>query len=209
MSQDEKAKIIGEVLGKMFPDAHCELDYHNVYELSVAVILSAQTTDKAVNLVTLNLFSKYPNLEALASADVNVVEALIARIGLAKTKARNIIGFAKGVIEKFNGVIPQTIEELITLPGVGRKTANVIISEGFGLPGLAVDVHVNRVTNRLGLVETTDPVKIEQELKKLYPQELWHTMHHRFIFLGRNVCKAKNPLCSECLLKAYCASINK
>ncbi len=204
MSNDKEAKIIGELLGVMFPDAHCELDYHNVYELSVAVILSAQTTDKAVNIVTPNLFAKYTTLESLANANASVVEALIARIGLAKTKAKNIIGFAKGVMEQFNGVIPQTIEELITLPGVGRKTANVIISEGYGVPGLAVDVHVTRVTNRLGLVDTPDPVKIEHALKEMYPKEVWHTMHHRFIFLGRNTCKAKNPLCDECLLKPYC-----
>ena len=201
--------IIGEKLGLMFPDAHCELNYHNVYELSIAVILSAQTTDKAVNLVTPQLYNHYPNIESLAKANQSDVEPLISRIGLAKTKAKNIISFARCVVSQFEGVIPHTIDELVTLPGVGRKTANVIISEGFGLPGFAVDVHVTRVTNRLGLVNTLDPVKIEHQLKEMYPAELWHTMHHRFIFLGRNTCKAKKPLCEQCLLKPYCAASNK
>ena len=209
MSKDNKPLLIGEALGKMFPDAHCELDYHNVYELSVAVILSAQTTDKAVNLVTPQLFSRYPTIEALAQAQPRDVEPLICRIGLAKTKAKNIVSFANCVVDQFCGVIPQTIDELVTLPGVGRKTANVIVSEGFGQPGFAVDVHVTRVTNRLGLVNTQDPVKIEHQLKAMYPTELWHMMHHRFIFLGRNICKAKHPMCNACLLKPYCASSNE
>ena len=199
-----KIDVVVAELARLFPDAKCELNYHNVYELSVAVILSAQTTDKAVNLVTPALFKTYPDLKALSEANVDEVAKMIARIGMAQTKAKNIIGFASMVIDKYNSIIPQTIEELITLPGVGSKTANVIISEGYGIPGFAVDVHVTRVTNRLGLVNTNNPLKIEKEMKAMMPPSIWHIMHHRFIFMGRYLCKAKNPLCQNCSLYELC-----
>ena len=199
-----KIDVVVAELAHLFPDAKCELNYHNVYELSVAVILSAQTTDKAVNLVTPALFKTYPDLKALSEANVDEVAKVIARIGMAQTKAKNIIGFALMVIDKYNSIIPQTIDELITLPGVGSKTANVIISEGYGIPGFAVDVHVTRVTNRLGLVNTNNPLKIEKEMKAMMTPSIWHIMHHRFIFMGRYLCKAKNPLCQNCSLYELC-----
>ena len=208
MSEERIDEIVLQ-LAKLFPDAKCELNYHNVYELSISVILSAQTTDKAVNKVTPGLFEKYPDLDSLSKANVQDVERLIARIGMAKTKTKNIIGFARYVIDNFNGIIPHTIEELTTLPGVGSKTANVIISEGYGIPGFAVDVHVTRVTNRLGLVNTSNPLQIEKQMKKMMPPSIWHVMHHRFIFMGRYLCKAKNPLCENCPFINICQYDNK
>lgn len=198
--------FIKEQLGILFPNAKCELDYHNIYELSVAVILSAQTSDKSVNKITPVLFSKYPTIETLANANPVDVEQIIAPLGLAKRKSLNICGFAKDVVDKFNSVVPNSIEELITLPGVGRKTANVIISEGYHLPGFAVDVHVERVTKRLGIVDDgDDPHKIELKLKKMYDPCEWHMMHHRFIFMGRYLCTSKNPMCDKCPFNNKCA----
>lgn len=190
--------IVSNELAKLFPNASCELDYRNVYELSVAVILSAQTTDKAVNKVTPKLFEKYPDLDHLASANIQDVERIIQAIGLYKRKSIYIIEFARFIINEYHGIIPNTIEELIKVPGIGRKTANVIVSEGYKLPGFAVDVHVTRVTNRLGLVNTTDPNKIEMILKELFPKDEWHIMHHRLIFMGRYLCKAQKPECNRC-----------
>ena len=190
--------IVSSELAKLFPNACCELDYRNVYELSVAVILSAQTTDKSVNKVTPMLFEKYPDLDHLASANIQDVERIIQTIGLYKRKSIYIIEFARFIINEYYGIIPNTIEELIKVPGIGRKTANVIISEGYKLPGFAVDVHVTRVSNRLGLVNTTDPNKIEMILKELFPKDEWHIMHHRLIFMGRYLCKAQKPECNRC-----------
>lgn len=190
--------IVSNELAKLFPNASCELDYRNVYELSVAVILSAQTTDKSVNKVTPKLFEKYPDLDHLASANIQDVERIIQAIGLYKRKSIYIIEFARFIINEYHGIIPNTIEELIKVPGIGRKTANVIISEGYKLPGFAVDVHVTRVSNRLGLVNTTDPNKIEMILKELFPKDEWHIMHHRLIFMGRYLCKAQKPECNRC-----------
>ena len=190
--------IVSNELAKLFPNASCELDYRNVYELSVAVILSAQTTDKSVNKVTPKLFEKYPDLDHLASANIQDVERIIQAIGLYKRKSIYIIEFARFIINEYHGIIPNTIEELIKVPGIGRKTANVIVSEGYKLPGFAVDVHVTRVSNRLGLVNTTDPNKIEMLLKELFPKDEWHIMHHRLIFMGRYLCKAQKPECNRC-----------
>lgn len=202
------ANYIKDELGNLFPNAKCELDYNNIYELSVAVILSAQTSDKSVNKVTPNLFTKYPTINDLAKADICDVESIIAPLGLAKRKSINIVGFASEVVLKFDGIIPDSIDSLITLPGVGRKTANVIISEGYHLPGFAVDVHVERVTKRLGLVDLSDdPKKIEFKLKKLYNPSDWHLMHHRFIFMGRYLCHSTNPECNKCPFVKDC--INK
>lgn len=197
MSEDNLDFII-DTLEKLFPDAKCELNYHNIYELSVAVILSAQTTDKSVNRVTPNLFKKYPNIESLANAKGEDVRKLISSIGLSNRKSEYIIKFSQEVMDKFQGVIPSTIEELVTISGVGRKTANVIVSEGIKSYGLAVDTHVLRVSNRLGLVDSSDPIIVEDELKRMFDKELWHALHHRFIFMGRYLCHSKNPECERC-----------
>lgn len=192
-------KEILEQLEKLFPNAKCELNHRNVYELSIAVILSAQTTDERVNLITPNLFEKYPTLDSLASSNQSDVEKIIQSVGLYQTKAKNIIGFSKMVLDVYNGIIPSTIEELVKLPGVGRKTANVIVSVAYNLPGLAVDTHVTRVSKRLGLVNEEDNADIiEQKLKNLFDINDWGRVHHLLIFFGRYMCIAKKPLCDNC-----------
>ena len=193
------SKTLIKELEILFPNAKCELNYRNIYELSVAVILSAQTSDASVNKITPSLFKTYPTIDSLANADYNDVFNIIAPLGLAKRKAQYIISFSKTVVDKYNKNVPNTIEELIKIPGIGRKTANVIISEGYGLPGLAVDVHVTRVSKRLGLAKETDgPDQIEIILKKFIPEELWHNMHHKLIFMGRYLCKSQKPECYRC-----------
>ena len=196
---------IKQKLEELFPNAGCELNYSNIYELSVAVILSAQTTDKSVNLVTPLLFTKYPTINDLAIAKAEDVQQIIRQIGLFVRKSQLIIGFATTVVEEYQGIVPDTIEELIKIPGIGRKTANVIVSEGYKKPGFAVDVHVSRVTKRLGLVDDSfDAVKIEYALKELFKEEDWHQMHHLLIFMGRYMCKSQKPLCEECPFITEC-----
>lgn len=204
---------IEEILGhldEMYPDAHCELNHRNAYELSVAVILSAQTTDASVNRVTPKLFSDYPDVNALAGGNVDDIAEDIRSLGLYRNKARSIHGFAKGVVERFGGEVPHTMEELTSLPGVGRKCANVILSEAFGIPGLAVDTHVARVSRRLGLVYQKDDVTtIERKLKKKIPEERWTKTHHQMIFFGRYKCHARNPECDDCPFLKICHEKNK
>ena len=198
------------ILGELYPDAACELDHRNQYEMAVAVILSAQTTDASVNRVTPALFEAYPDIESLAQADLKDLEEKISSLGLYRNKARSIKGFAKGVSENFGGVIPQTMDELTTLPGVGRKCANVIQSECFNIPALAVDTHVSRVSKRLGLAYQKDDVDtIERKLKKKVPKEDWIRTHHRMIFFGRYLCHSRNPECYRCPFTEICHEKNK
>lgn len=191
-------------LKKLFPDAKCELNYNNIYELTIATILSAQATDKSVNNVTPELFKKYPDVYSLSKANINDVIEIIKPVGLSKTKANNIIALSKIIIDKYQGIIPNTFDDLVTLPGVGRKTANVILAEGFNLPGLAVDTHVLRVANRLGLCKSSDPLVVEEELKNMYKKEDWGLVHLEMLFFGRYMCKAKNPECVNCSFKNKC-----
>lgn len=192
-------------LAVMFPDAHCELEHRNAYEMAVAVILSAQTTDASVNRVTPALFEKYPTVEDLANGDLKDIETCIASLGLYRNKARSIQGFAKGVVNDFNGEIPHTMDELVTLPGVGRKCANVILSECFGVPSLAVDTHVSRISKRLYFAFEKDSVDtIERKLKNRIPKERWIIAHHSMIFFGRYLCHARNPECDRCPFTQYC-----
>ena len=194
-----------DTLAQMFPDAHCELNHRNAYEMAVAVILSAQTTDASVNKVTPSLFEKYPDAFSLASARQNDVEAYIASLGLYRNKARSIIGFARGVVEQCDGMIPKTMDELTALPGVGRKCANVILSECYQIPSLAVDTHVSRIAKRLYLAFEKDSVEtIERKLKQKFPKERWIASHHQMIFFGRYLCHAKNPECDRCPFTQYC-----
>lgn len=194
-----------EVLEELYPDAHCELNHRNVLELTVAVMLSAQTTDKQVNVVTPQLFEHFQTLDDYAYADLTVLENDIRRIGLYRSKAKNIKNMAKMVLDNFDGIIPATIDELITLPGIGRKTANVVISVGYGIPGFAVDTHVERISKRLRLVYSNDNVvTIERKLKEKFPKDKWNTLHHQMIFFGRYHCKARNPACEECPLQNIC-----
>ena len=203
-----KTMTINEILDeldKLYPKAHCELDHHNTYEMAIAVILSAQTTDESVNRVTPALFKKYPTIEKLSKAKIKDIESCIKSLGLYHNKAKSILGFAKGVVKDYDGKIPKTMEELTSLPGVGRKCANVILSECFGIPSLAVDTHVARVSKRLRLAYAKDSVDtIERKLKKKIPEERWIKTHHQMIFFGRYLCHARNPECERCPFTSFC-----
>lgn len=191
-------------LDQHFPHAHCELDYRSLYELLVAVMLSAQTTDIAVNRVTPALFQTYPTLSDLAKATPEAVATYIRSLGLYQTKSRNLVAMAKQVISTFQGEIPHTLDELITLPGVGRKTASVVLVEGLKVPAFPVDTHVERVSKRLGWAkEKHSAEQVEQQLRASFPPEMWGKLHHQLIFMGRYVCHARNPKCEECGLCNY------
>lgn len=209
IKKKERAGIILEKLRKTYPDAKCALDYTNPLELMVATILSAQCTDKRVNIVTPALFKKYPDAEAYARAVPSELERLIQSTGFYKNKARNIQGAARRIVEVFGGKVPKTLDELVTLPGVGRKTANVILGNAFGIPGLTVDTHMIRLNNRLGLTSQKDPVKIEFELMSLIPGKSWTEYSHLIIHHGRSRCAARKPDCPACELQACCPSFSK
>ena len=202
-----RSPAILDRLKRAYPDARCALDHRNAFELLVATILSAQTTDVRVNLVTPKLFSRYPNAAALARARQADVEAIIKSTGFFRNKARSIIGMAQAVVADHGGKVPGTMAELLTLPGVGRKTANVVLGNAFGLnEGVVVDTHVARLSKLLGLTRQTDPVKIEQALMKLFPRDDWALLSHLLIFHGRRVCIARRPKCGECVLADLCPS---
>lgn len=202
-------KHILDELEIMFPDAGCELVYHNIFELLIAVMLSAQTTDKAVNIVTPNLFNKYPDAFSLAKADILEVKELIKRIGLSSSKSKNIIETSKVLVEKYNGVVPNDLMKLMELPGVGRKTANVVLSEGFKVPRIAVDTHVERVSKRIGIVDGNATVlDVEMKLMELIDKNNWHRSHHLLLFFGRYFCLAKKPNCDKCFNKDKCVYYN-
>ena len=205
MLKQDKFKEIYDILLDMFPDAHCELNYNNVYELTIAVMLSAQTTDKAVNLITPNLFKHYPTIFDLSKASLKDVENDIKRIGLYHNKAINIINMAKSVVEKYDGEIPGNLDELKSLPGIGQKTANVVLTEWFKVPRIPVDTHVERVSKRLDIVNNdASVIQVENTLMSLMPEENYHMGHHLLLFLGRYHCLSRNPKCDGCPLKKYC-----
>src|SRR5699024_10241447 len=192
-------------IAKMFPDAHCELEHQNPFELVIAVLLSAQTTDVNVNRVTNTLFQKYKTPEYYMEVSQEELENDIKQIGLFRTKAKNIQKLCHTLIEEYDGIVPKTREELMTFPGVGRKTANVVASVAFDVPAIAVDTHVERVAKRLAFCRWKDSVlQVEETLMKKIPEEEWGISHHRFIFFGRYHCKALNPNCSECPLLEVC-----
>ncbi len=190
-----------------YPDAHCELDHRNAFELLCATILSAQCTDARVNLVTPALFERYPGPGALADARQEDVEAIIRPTGFFRNKAKSLLGMARAVVEHHLGEIPRTMEELRALPGVGRKTANVILGNAYGInEGVTVDTHVGRLSRYLGLTKHDDPEKVEQDLMKLVPREEWALLSHLLIFHGRRVCIARRPQCDRCVLADLCPS---
>jgi endonuclease III len=194
-------------LMSLYPDAHCELDYRNAWELLIATILSAQCTDRRVNMVTPVLFATYPSPAALAAANPADVEEIIKSTGFFRQKAKSIIGVARAVTEAYGGRVPETMELLVQLPGVGRKTANVVLGNALGAnEGVVVDTHVGRLVKRLGLSTETDPVRVEQELMKLFPREQWTMLAHLLIWHGRRVCDAKRPRCGDCTLASICPS---
>lgn len=203
----ERAETVYELLQEEYPDAHCELDFENPFQLAVATILSAQTTDERVNMVTPNLFDDYPDADALAGARKEDVEEIVHSTGFFRNKAKNIIGFAEGVVDDHEGEVPRTLKELKALPGVGRKTANVILGNAFGIDeGVVVDTHVKRLSNRLGFTRHDRPVKVEQDLMELFPRERWTMLAHLLIWHGRAVCDARKPLCGECAVAHLCPS---
>jgi len=204
-----RADKIYKILGKIFPDAKCELDYKNPLELLVATVLSAQCTDKRVNLVTPALFKKYPTTRAFAAADREEIEALIKSTGFYRNKATSILGLASAIEMDFEGVVPGTLDELVNLPGVGRKTANVVLSNAFSVPGITVDTHVGRIARRLGWTKNSDPVKVEFDLMATFPARHWTLLNHRLIFFGRRICHAKKPACGACPLAKICPSFGE
>ena len=201
----ERLRKVLAIIGEMYPDAHCELDYQTPFQLLVAVILSAQTTDKSVNKVTPQLWQHYPTIADLAAANVVDVENDLRTIGLYKNKARNIVKTARVVLQDFDGVVPKTHKELESLPGVGRKTANVVLAEIYKVPSIAVDTHVSRVAKRLNIsAQDASVTEIEHDLMKKIPKRDWIVTHHRLIFFGRYFCLAKNPKCAICPVQSYC-----
>src|SRR5580765_3810052 len=199
-------KILKE-LAKLYPDAHCALKYRNPLELLVATILSAQCTDVRVNIVTPPLFERYPDAAAFAHAKREDLEKAIQSTGFFRNKARNIQACCQTLIEKHGGKVPGTLEELVPLAGIGRKTANVILGNAFNVPGITVDTHVGRLSRRLGLTTEQDPVKVEHALMDLVPKKDWTMFSHRVIFHGRQVCFARKPACSKCALAKLCPKV--
>ena len=202
-----RVAAIRRLLGAAWPDARCELDHANAYQLLVATILSAQSTDRTINTITPALFARYPDARALAAADQGDLEAMIFSSGFYRMKAKSLIGMARAVVERHAGEIPRTMDELVRLPGVARKTANVVLGSAFRIPvGVVVDTHVTRVTARLGLTRETDPVKIEADLMRLLPTDEWIDFAHRVIWHGRRVCHARTPACDACVVAPHCPS---
>jgi endonuclease-3 len=202
-----RARRLLDALAALYPDAHCALDHADPLQLLVATILSAQCTDARVNLVTPALFARYRTAQDFASAKPAELERLIASTGFFRNKARNIIACCRELVEKHGGQVPRTLDELVRLPGVGRKTANVVLGDAYGVPGITVDTHVGRLSRRLGLTPHEDPVKVEFDLMAVIPEEQWTVFSHRLIFHGRRVCTARKPDCAGCTLSAFCPKV--
>jgi endonuclease-3 len=198
------ARGIARKLAQLYPNAHCALHYSNPLQLLIATILSAQCTDERVNRVTPDLFARYTDAYAFAAADQAELEKMIQSTGFFRNKAKNIIACCRQLVELHAGEVPSTMEELVPLPGVGRKTANVVLGNAFDVPGLPVDTHVSRLSQRMGLSEHADPVKIELDLMALIPRKDWTMLAHRMIFHGRQVCHARKPRCQQCQLASLC-----
>jgi endonuclease-3 len=204
---EKRAKALYRGLCKTYPEIYCELNFANPLQLVIATVLSAQCTDKRVNLVTARLFKKYKNVRAYAKAPIEEIEEIIYPTGFYHAKARHIRGLAEKVITDFGGEVPSTIEELITLPGVGRKTANVVLGHAFDTPGITVDTHFGRLSRRFGWTQSQNPVKVEHEVGKLIPQVEWTNLSQRMIWHGRRVCHSRKPACGACTLAKICPSV--
>lgn len=208
LSQVRRMNMIDKIVKALeneYPNAECSLNFNNPLELMIAVILSAQSTDAMINKITPHLFSELKTAEDFANCDINKLEELVKSSGFYHNKAKNIKENCKMLIEKFNGEVPETMEELISLPGVGRKTANVVLLNAFNkCEGIAVDTHAKRISNRLGLSDNDDPLKIEKDLLRKIPKQDWSKMNHLFVYHGRATCTASKPKCSTCCINAYC-----
>ncbi|MEO7059230.1 MAG: endonuclease III [Lapillicoccus sp.] len=201
-----RARKTYRVLHERYPYAHCELDFQDPLQLLVATVLSAQTTDVRVNLVTPTLFAKYPDAAAYAAADRSEMEAIIMSTGFFRAKTESLMKLGAAVVERFDGEVPGRLADLVTLPGVGRKTANVVLGNAFGVPGITVDTHVGRLARRLGWTTETDPVKVEHAVGALIPRKDWTMLSHVLIFHGRRTCHAKKPACGACPVTSWCPS---
>jgi endonuclease-3 len=199
-----RAKAIYRILSKNYPNVRCELDYKNPYQLLVATVLSAQCTDKRVNQTTPALFKKYNSIKKMAAADLKDLQRLVKSTGFYRAKARNIKMLSHKILTDFNGKVPSDIEDLVTLPGVGRKTANVVLGHGFSIPGITVDTHFGRLSRRFGWSDKKDPVKVEFEVGKLIPEKEWTNLSQRLIWHGRRVCHSRKPACGACVLAKLC-----
>jgi endonuclease-3 len=199
-----RARKIDRVLAETYPDARCELDFTTPFELLVATVLSAQTTDKRVNTVTPRLFAAYPDAVALAAAPRETVEELIQPTGFFRAKTEALLKLSQALVERYDGEVPGRLADLVTLPGVGRKTANVVLGDAFGVPGITVDTHVGRLARRFGWTSQTDPVKVEQEVGALFPRRDWVMLNHHVIWHGRRRCHARNPACGVCPVAKLC-----
>jgi endonuclease-3 len=199
-----RARKIDRVLAETYPDARCELDFDNPFELLVATVLSAQTTDRRVNAVRPTLFAAYPDARAMAAADREKLERIIQPTGFFRAKTESLLKLSAALVERHGGQVPPRLRDLVELPGVGRKTANVVLGNAFGIPGITVDTHFGRLARRLGFTQETDPVKAEHEVGALFPKKDWTMLSHHLIWHGRRVCHARNPACGACPVAKWC-----
>ena len=204
-----RARKMNRVLGETYPDAHCELDFETPFQLLIATVLSAQTTDVRVNLTTPALFAKYPTPEDLAAANPEEVEEILKPTGFFRAKTKSVMGLSLALRDRFGGEVPRTLDEMVTLPGVGRKTANVVLGNAFDVPGITVDTHFSRLSRRFGWTAETDPVKIEHEVGELIPRTEWTILSHRLIWHGRRICHARRPACGACPLARLCPAFGE
>ena len=210
MKTEKEAIVVIKLLKKTYPDATCSLDFDTPFQMMVAVMLSAQCTDERVNKTTPNLFCKYDTPEKMVRINIKELEEIIHPCGFYRNKAKNIILASKMLVEKYNGVIPCDIDELVKIPGVGRKSANVIMLEAFNKPcGIAVDTHAKRISNKMGFSSESEPIQIEQDLIKIFPEEYYYDVNHLFVWHGRNYCDARKPNCKECPVNKYCDNFLK
>jgi endonuclease III len=206
LARTRRARRIHKILAETYPDARCELDFSTPLELVVATILSAQSTDAGVNKVTPTLFARYPTAAHYAAADRAELEQLIHSTGFFRAKTNSLIGLGQALVENYGGEVPAKLKDLVTLPGIGRKTANVVLGNAFGVPGITVDTHFGRLARRFGWTEETDPVKVEHEVGALFPKRDWTMLSHRLIFHGRRCCHARRPACGACPVASLCPS---
>lgn len=204
MRKKERALLAVNALKDIYPDAMCTLNYEKAYELLIAVRLAAQCTDKRVDMITPILFEAYDSLEKLANADIPAVQKIVKPCGLGNQKGKDIVNMSKMLIEEFDGVVPDNMEDLLKLPGVGRKTANLILGDIYNKPAIVTDTHCIRITGKLGLTENKEPYKVEMDLRKIIPPEEGNNFCHRLVFFGRDICTARSPKCDECTLSSFC-----